>query len=116
LRREPEVEAGAVDQDDGIGPFPLGEIEYLIAEPAEFDLLLQDFDQADDGMGREIEELLLSRRRHARAADADDPRARLLLVDGLDEFRAVRIAAGLARDHEDDRGRFGRGRLGSAHG
>ena len=29
LWREAEIEAGAVDQDDGIGPFPLGEIEHL---------------------------------------------------------------------------------------
>ena len=34
---------------------------------------------------------------------------------GEDQVRAMRIAAGFARDHEDDRAAFGRGRLGSAH-
>ena len=40
---------------------------------------------------------------------------RMLLLEGLDQFRAVRVAARLARDHENDRRPFGRGGLGGAH-
>ena len=115
-RSEPEIEAGTVDQDDRVGPLPFGQIEHLVPKFAKFEVLLQHLGQSEDRMGGQIEKLFLPRRGHARAADADDARLGLFFLDGLDQFRAMGVAAGFACDHENDEGPFGRGRLGSAHG
>jgi hypothetical protein len=98
------------------GPFLFGQVEHLLPEFAKLEVLLQHLGQPEDRVGGQIEELFLPRRRHARAADADDARLGLLFLEGEDQVRAMRVAAGFARDHENDRGPFGMGRLGSAHG
>ena len=59
--------------------------------------------------------LLLPSCCHARSADADNAKARMLLLESLNQFCAVRIAARFTRDHEEGQRASGWGCLRGLH-
>ena len=111
---EAEIEAGVVDEDDVIGLLLKGEREELIEKAFEFPVILEDLDDADDGVGGEVEGEF-----GADGSELGPARAKKLEflparfdAECFHQFGAEGVAAGLAGDdHERLRGHQSGGRF-----
>ena len=99
--REGEIEAGVVDQDEGVGPFVAEDAIGLVREGDELVEVHQDPAEPHHSQLHERIEELRARLFHPGAAEADEFGIRQASPEGLDEVGTVEVAAGLAGGEEE---------------